>query len=98
MSKARKASNKTTVRKGKPSRKPRAVALAVEEPRVSVQRKSRKMTRTSRPTQASLPTAAPGNAGAAMLQLMLQWSPWHVMLRQQAVLASMMSNMVRAKA
>jgi hypothetical protein len=28
---------------------------------------------------------------------MWQWSPWSIMLRQQAVLASMMSKMMRAK-
>jgi hypothetical protein len=28
---------------------------------------------------------------------MWQWSPWNIMLRQQAALASMMSEMMRAK-
>lgn len=92
MSKARNASAKKTIRKSKPSRKPRAVALAVEEPRVS---QSRKTTTRSRPTRKSLPPAMLG--GAPIFQLMWQWSPWNIMLRQQAVLASMMSKLMRAK-
>ena len=95
MSKARNGSAKKTVRKSKPSRKPRAVALAVEEPRVSTARQSRKTTTRSRPTRKSLPPAIPG--GAPIFQFMWQWSPWNIMLRQQAVLASMMSKLMRAK-
>jgi hypothetical protein len=95
MSKARKASARKSVRKSKPSRKPRAVALAVDEPRVSTARQSRKITTRLRPTRKSLPPAMPGSA--PIVQLMWQWSPWSIMLRQQAVLASMMSKMMRAK-
>ena len=94
MSKPGKASAKKTVRKSKPIRKPRAVALAVEEPRVSTVRQSRKAITTSRPARKSLPPATPG--GAPIFQLMWQWSPLNLMLRQQAVLASMMSKMLRA--
>ena len=95
MPKARKPSAETTVRKRKSSHKPRAVALAVEEARVSVPRKSRKATKASRPPREGVPAPLPGSA--QILQLMWQWSPWNIMLRQQAALASMMSKMMRAK-
>jgi hypothetical protein len=95
MSKPRKASARKIVRKSKLFPRPRAVPLAVKEPRVSTARQSRKTTTTSRATRMSLPPAVPGSA--QIFQLMWQWSPWNIMLRQQAVLASMMSKMLRVK-
>jgi len=96
MSKARKPTKKTTARKGKSTRK-RTVALAVEEPRVSGPRKSLHGARKPGPKRARAPRAVPDNPTAEMFQLMLHWSPWNVMLRQQAVLASMMHKMMGAK-
>ena len=100
MSKSSKASVKRTVGKAKLTRKPRAVRLAIEEPRISVRRNSRKMTRKPRTPQARkivAPVAGEGSAAAEIFQLMLNWSPWNVMLRQQAILASLMSTIMRAK-
>jgi hypothetical protein len=98
VSKASKASAKKSVAKEKLMRQPRAAALAVDEPRLSVSRRPRKAKAKPRArlaTGTTAPAAVQNDAPGQILQLMLTWSPWSIMLRQQALLASMLSTMMR---
>lgn len=88
MSKATRPRAKKAASKGKTLRKPRAAALVVAEPRLTAPRTSHATTKKARS-----PKATTEHASSPMVRLMLDWSPLGIMLRQQAMLASVLSTL-----
>jgi hypothetical protein len=99
MSKAKKVSVKKKVSgKAKRAVKSRATPLAVVEPRLRAPRTSRTAkprAQAPQPVAHAADTEVSGNNAGQMVHLMLTWSPWNLMLRQQGILISMLSAMTR---
>jgi hypothetical protein len=97
MSKSRKV-NRATARNGK---KPRAIALGIYEPKLRGRPSGvGAVAREDKPLRAVVEVARTETKPPSALPLsetMLCWSPWIVMLRQQALVAHALSNMVRAQ-
>jgi len=101
MSKSQKMSRKMseTARNGK---KPRAIALGIYEPKLRGRPSASAgaVAREDKPLRAVVEVARTETKPPSALPLsetMLGWSPWIVMLRQQAVVAHALSNMMRAQ-
>ena len=87
-----KAKSRTNRKKAKAPRKPKTMALAMAEPR---QRESRSQQTTD---HRNANTSARFPQTAQIYELMLSWSPWRTMLRQQALLVQAFSSPVRLSA
>ena len=110
-SKSRKTNRTSkTVSTTRAARKPRTIPLAVVEPRLRASKlRDRVTVKASRHKTAnetvegsrreSRPETNPSahDARAKPYDIMLSWSPWSVMLRQQALAVHAFSNMMRAQ-
>ena len=88
-----KMKSKTKSKRTKTQRKPRTMALAIAEPRLRAPRSPRiKAVEHGSPSaSAQLPQRA------HIYEMMLSWSPWSTVLRQQAFMAQAFSSMVKAQ-
>lgn len=90
MSKTR---SKTKSKGTRAQRKPQTMALAVAEPRLRGSRN---------PRNTPLKAAEGRTPGASaqppqIFEMMLSWSPWAIILRQQALLVQAFSSMIKAQ-
>jgi hypothetical protein len=110
-SKSRKTTRtRKTVKTAKAARKPRTMTLAVVEPRLRASSKPRdRVTVKASPDRRANEAVEVSGRGSppepsrfandtqAQPYDLLIWSPWSVMLRQQALVARTLSNMMRAQ-
>jgi hypothetical protein len=109
MSKSRKMNRKMseTARNGK---KPRAIALGIYEPKLrgqpsgsvgAIAREDKPLRAVEdKPLRAVVEVArteAKPSSALPLFETMLCWSPWNVMLRQQAFVVHALSNTIRAQ-
>ena len=100
-SKSRKMNRKMskTARTGK--KLPRAIALGISEPKLRGQPSGNvgALAREDKPLRAVVEVATETKPSSTLplSETMLCWSPWNVMLRQQALVAQALSNMMRAQ-
>jgi hypothetical protein len=95
-SKSRKMNRKMSKTARTRKKLPRAIALGISEPKLRGQRSGNvvALAREDRPLRAvedRTPSPLP------LSEIMLCWSPWNVMLRQQAFVAQALSNIMRAQ-
>ena len=100
-SKSRKLNQKTS-KTAKPRKKlPRAIALAISEPKLRGKTSGNvdALARENKPLQAVVEVATETKPSSALplSETMLCWSPWNIMLHQQAFVAQALSNMMRAQ-
>jgi hypothetical protein len=90
-----KTKSKTKSKRTKAQRKLRTMALAIAEPRLRAPRSP-----LSGPLKAAedrvLNASAQLPQTAQIYEIMLSWSPWSTMLRQQALIAQAFSSMLKA--
>ena len=111
-SKSRKTNrtSKTASKTARAARKPRTMTLAVVEPRLRASKPRDRVTVKASPDRTAneavevsrreaRPETNPSayDTKAQPYDIMLSWSPWSVMLRQQAFVAQALSNMMRAQ-
>lgn len=89
-----KSKSKSTRAKGR--KKPQTMPLAIAEPRLRDSRNSRNGPQEAAESLTSGASGKPPQT-APMYEMMLAWSPWSVMLRQQALLAQIGSSMIEAQ-
>ena len=108
-SKSRKMNRKMSKTARTRKKLPRAIALGISEPKLRGQpsgnvgalaRKHKPLRAVEdRPLSAVVEVATETKPSSALplSETMLCWSPWNVMLRQQAFMAQALSNMMRAQ-
>jgi hypothetical protein len=109
-SKSRKMNRKMSKTARARKKLPRAIALGISEPKlrgqrsgnvVALAREDRPLRAVEdRPVEVAPVEVAPETKTPSPLplsEIMLCWSPWNVMLRQQAFVAQALSNMMRAQ-
>ena len=93
--------NKKKIKKTKSPKKPRAITLAIAEPRLRASRNPRRgaleVAERQTPRKASASAPLLQKAGGQIYEMMLNCSPWSAMLRHQALLAYAFSNMIDAQ-
>ena len=104
-SKSRKMNRKMSKTARTRKKLPRAIALGISEPKLRGQRSGNviALAREDRPLRAvedrpvEVATETKTPSPLPLSEIMLCWSPWNVMLRQQAFVAQALSNMMRAQ-
>jgi hypothetical protein len=86
-----KAKSKPNGKRAKARRKPQTMAMAVAEPRLRGSRNPQTTDHRKGATSAQFPQTA------QIYEIMLSWSPWRTMLRQQTLLAQVFSSMLKAQ-
>ena len=108
-SKSRKMNRKISKTARTRKKLPRAIALGISEPKLRAQPSGNvgALAREGKPFRAvedrplsavvEVPTETKPSSALPLSEIMLCWSPWNVMLRQQAFVAQALSNMMRAQ-
>jgi hypothetical protein len=92
------------LRKTKSRRKPRAVALGISQTKIRMEPRDRTAAVVSEHrsrevvrTDSSRPTVLPQQESRSPSEIVLNWSPWYAIMRQQAWAAYAFANMMRTQ-